>query len=265
MLREVAAAGADLAVKCKAETVALVVPAHDLDMEAAGQAVAEGFVLGAYRFLRYKTQNEDTFAGPQRLVLHVAEQEKAARVGADRGRIVAEAVITARDLVNLSPDEKTATLLGRAAERSAKKHGYTASVWDRALIAEEKMGGLLAVNRGSTEPPTFTVLDWEPENAVNDRPIILVGKGVVFDTGGLSLKPTKSSMDYMKSDMAGAAAVIGAMEAVARLELPLHVVGLIPATDNRPGENAYVPGEVVRMHSGTTVEGDPRICRNAIF
>jgi leucyl aminopeptidase len=112
MLREVAAAGADLAVKCKAETVALVVPAHDLDMEAAGQAVAEGFVLGAYRFLRYKTQNEDTFAGPQRLVLHVAEQEKAARVGADRGRIVAEAVITARDLVNLSPDEKTATLLG---------------------------------------------------------------------------------------------------------------------------------------------------------
>jgi leucyl aminopeptidase len=129
-----------------------------------------------------------------------------------------------------------------------------ASVWDRALIEEEGMGGLLAVNRGSTEPPTFTVLEWMPENRRNDHPVVLVGKGVTFDTGGLSLKPTLDSMDAMKSDMAGAAAVIGAMEAIARLELPLYVVGLVPASDNRPGENAYVPGDVVRMHSGKTVE-----------
>ena len=116
------------------------------------------------------------------------------------------------------------------------------------------MGGLLAVNRGSVDPPTFSVLEWQPEHARNSRPIILVGKGVVFDTGGLSLKPTKGSMDSMKSDMAGAAAVIGAMEAVAKLELPLYVIGLIPATDNRPGELAYVPGDVIKMHSGKTVE-----------
>lgn len=116
------------------------------------------------------------------------------------------------------------------------------------------MGGLLAVNRGSLEPPTFTVMEWRPDRMANEQPIVLVGKGVTFDTGGLSLKPTKDSMDSMKADMAGAAAVAGVMVAVARLGLPLHVVGLVPATDNRPGENAFVPGDVVRMHSGKTVE-----------
>ena len=254
-IREMAAVGADLAEERKAETVAFVMPQGLLDPESTSQAIVEGFVLAAYRFLRYKTQTDpDAGTGIQRLVLHVGESEKASRLGAERGRIIAECVAGARDLVNMSPDEKTATLLAKAAEKSAKKYGYEAMVWDRALIEEEKMGGLLAVNRGSTEPPTFTVLSWMPENAVNDKPIILVGKGVVYDTGGLSLKPTKSSMDYMKSDMAGAAAVFGTLEALARLSIPVYVVGLVPATDNRPGENAYVPGEVVRMHSGSTVE-----------
>ncbi len=98
------------------------------------------------------------------------------------------------------------------------------------------------------------MLTWCPENPVNDKPVVLVGKGVVYDTGGLSLKPTKGSMDYMKCDMGGAAAVVGAMEAIARLALPVHVIGMIPATDNRPGVNAYVPGDVIKMHSGKTVE-----------
>ena len=139
-------------------------------------------------------------------------------------------------------------------EKSAKKYNYLASVWESDLIEEEQMGGLLAVNAGSLEPPTFTVLEWMPDNRRNEKPVVLVGKGVVFDTGGLSLKPTKDSMDAMKSDMAGAAAVIGAVEAIARMELPLYVIGLIPATDNRPGQNAYVPGDVIKMHSGKTVE-----------
>ena len=116
------------------------------------------------------------------------------------------------------------------------------------------MGGLLGVNRGSPDPPTFNILEWKPKNAVNKAPIVLVGKGVVYDTGGLSLKPTPHSMDYMKCDMAGAAAVAGALYAVAKRKLPLHVVGLIPATDNRPGGRAYVPGDVLRMHNGLTVE-----------
>jgi leucyl aminopeptidase len=252
-LRRVAARGAELARERKVVTVAIVRPVVPLDVEATSQALVEGFMLAAYRFTRYKTETE--LRDIERLVLHeTPDDEKASRRGAERGRIIAECVMTARDLVNLSPDEKTPTKLARLMEQSAKKYGYEADVWDKALIEEEGMGGLLAVNRGSTEPPTFIILTWRPENALNERPVILVGKGVVFDTGGLSLKPTKDSMDYMKSDMAGAAAVVGTMEALARLKLPLYVIGLIPATDNRPGENAYVPGEVIRMHSGKTVE-----------
>lgn len=252
-LRRAMASGEKLARKCKAETVGIVQPSVNLDSEVVGQALVEGYMLASYRFLRYKTA-DDQYVGAQRLVLHVGSEEKASRRGVERGKVVAEAVATARDLVNTSPDEKSATVLAKFIERHGKKHGFSASVWDKALIEEEGMGGLLAVNRGSLEPPTFTVLEWRPENASNDKPVVLVGKGIVFDTGGLSLKPTKDSMDQMKADMAGAAAVVGAMEAVARLELPIYLVGLIPATDNRPGENAYVPGDVIRMHSGRTVE-----------
>ena len=116
------------------------------------------------------------------------------------------------------------------------------------------MGGLLAVNKGSQDPPTFNILEYKAKNAKNKKPLILVGKGVVYDTGGLSLKPTPNSMDTMKCDMAGAAAVAGAMYAVAKAKLPVHVIGLIPATDNRPGEKAYTPGDVITMYSGLTVE-----------
>lgn len=253
-IRSVSAQGAELAARCKATTVALAMPSTVLDAETMGQAVVEGFVLASYRFLRYKTDEENDYVGPDRLVLYAETDEKAGRRGAERGRIIAEATGTARDLVNLSPHEKTPTLLAKAVEKLGKKHGFDVSVWDKALIEEEKMGGILAVNRGSIEPPVFIELTWLPENAVNAKPVVLVGKGVVFDTGGLSLKPTKDAMDYMKADMSGAAAVIGAMEALARLAVPLYVVGLIPATDNRPGENAYVPGDVIVMHSGKTVE-----------
>ncbi|MGA1494175.1 MAG: leucyl aminopeptidase family protein, partial [Rhodothermales bacterium] len=252
-LRNAAALGAASAARVKAETVGISVPDTELDGDDAAQALVEGFMLGSYRFERYMTQEEETVPA-QRLVIQTSDQDKQVRRGADRGRIVSEAVASARDLVNLSPDEKTPLLLSKAIEKSAKKTGYEVTVWDKDLIQEEGMGGLLAVNRGSQDPPTFSVLEWKPEHARNSRPVILVGKGVVYDTGGLSLKPTKGSMDSMKSDMAGAAAVIGAMEAIAKLELPLYVIGLIPATDNRPGERAYVPGDVVTMHSGKTVE-----------
>ncbi|MFQ5569048.1 MAG: leucyl aminopeptidase [Rhodothermales bacterium] len=253
-LREVGARGAEQAALRKAGTVALRVPETPLDAETAAQAFVEGFMLASYRFARYKTTEGDAFDGPERLVLHAEEDDKACRRGGDRGRVVAEATMTARDLVNTSPHEKTPTLLAKTIEKLGKKYGYDVSVWDKALIEEEQMGGLLAVNRGSPEPPVFIELTWLPENAANEKAVVLVGKGVVFDTGGLSLKETKGSMDHMKADMAGAAAVVGAMEALAKLDVPLYVVGLIPATDNRPGENAYVPGDVIRMHSGKTVE-----------
>ena len=116
------------------------------------------------------------------------------------------------------------------------------------------MGGLLAVNLGSVDPPTFTIMEYKHKNPVNKHPIVLVGKGVVYDTGGLSLKPTSNSMDYMKCDMAGAATMLGAIYCAAKTKLPLHLIGLIPATDNRPGFNAFAPGDVITMHNGMTVE-----------
>lgn len=253
-LRKASARGASIASSQKVDTVAIVLPDTRLATEAASQALVEGFMLGSYRFRKYKTTDSEPGNDVQRLVVHTRSNDKQARRGADRGRVLSEAVSTARDLVNLSPNDKTPTLLSKEMERLGKKHGFEVAVWDKPLIEEEKMGGLLAVNLGSTEPPTFTIMEWQPENAVNNRPVVLVGKGVVFDTGGLSLKPTKDSMDSMKSDMAGAAAVIGAMEAIAKLDLPVYVVAMVPATDNRPGENAYVPGDVIRMHSGATVE-----------
>lgn len=254
VLRRASAEGAKLALQCKVETACLLVPDSLEDTETASQALVEGFMLASYRFDRYKSPEKNPSSGITRLVLHAKQEDRISRRGVERGRIIAESVSTARDLVNLSPDEKTPELFAKSIERSAKKHGYSADIWDKKLIEEEKMGGLLAVNRGSQEAPAFAVLTWRPEHAINERPIVLVGKGVVFDTGGLSLKPTKDSMDFMKSDMAGAAAVVGTFEAAARLELPVYLVGLIPITDNRPGERAFVPGDVLRMHSGKTVE-----------
>jgi leucyl aminopeptidase len=148
----------------------------------------------------------------------------------------------------------TAVQLSSEIQQMGEEAGFTVEVFNKKKIESLKMGGLLAVNKGSVDPPTFSILTWKPDGAVNARPIILVGKGVVFDTGGLSLKPTNDSMDYMKCDMGGAAAVAGAIYSVAKNDLPVWVIGLIPATDNRPDGNAYVPGDVVTMYNGTTVE-----------
>ena len=254
-LRTAAAAGSDAAQAHEADTVASLLPAVDtLDDDRAAQALVEGAMLGTYQYRRYKT--DDGFAGPSTLLVYVGADDDAAAVtaGTRRGRRLAAATTTARDLVNRSPADKTAEAFAEIVAESGAEHGYDVETWDEARIREEGMGGLLAVNRGSFDPPTVSVLTWAPDAAVNDRPVVVVGKGVMFDTGGLSLKDTKGSMDKMKSDMGGAAAVVGLFEALADLEVPLHVVGLLPATDNRPGRRAYVPGDVVEMHSGTTVE-----------
>jgi len=174
--------------------------------------------------------------------------------GVQRGRdLAAAATRSANASAVLSSGDRLTRSRAVVADSGAE-HGYDVTVWDEDAIREEGMGGLLAVNRGSFDPPTFSVLEWAPEDAMNDRPVVVVGKGVMFDTGGLSLKNTKGSMDKMKSDMGGAAAVVGLFEALADLGVPLRVVGLVPATDNRPGRTAYVPGDVIEMHSGATVE-----------
>ncbi|MFZ5940634.1 MAG: leucyl aminopeptidase family protein [Bacteroidota bacterium] len=214
-------------------------------------AFAEGLALTNYQFNRYFTKNnlkEKTLTGIGIL------SEKVSEENINRLNIIVTAVSKARDLVNEPLSYLTAVQLAAEIEKMGKESGFKTEVLNKRKIESLKMGGLLAVNRGSIDPPTFTIMEWKPENAVNEKPLVLVGKGIVYDTGGLSLKPTPDSMDYMKCDMAGAAAVAGTLYAVAASGLPVWVIGLAPATDNRPDGNAYVPGDVVTMYDGTTVE-----------
>jgi leucyl aminopeptidase len=212
-------------------------------------AFAEGFLLSNYQFLKYKTKDNKPNTLKQ-LIIHT--QLNIAQ-SIDNLISVCEAVFMARDLVNEPQSYLSATKLAEEMAKMGKKAGFKVSVLNKSQIQTLKMGGLLAVNKGSKTPPTFTIAEYKPAKPINKKPIVLVGKGVVYDTGGLSLKPT-SGMDTMKCDMAGAAAVGAAMYAIAKSKLNVHVIALIPATDNRPGENAYTPGDVIHMYDGQTVE-----------
>lgn len=223
------------------------------NMEADSQAVyalAEGLALANYQFRSYKSSSQGEFS-----LRKIAMDQKALSLDEfQRLSVSVSAVYEARNLVNHPASYLTATQLGKEVQRLGKAAGFKVSCLGLKRIQAEKMGGILAVNQGSMEPPQFIVAEYKPAKPRNSRPIVLVGKGVVYDTGGLSLKPTAQSMDRMKSDMSGAAVVSATLFALARLGLPLHVIVLIPATDNRPGQKAYAPGDVIRMYSGTSVE-----------
>ena len=210
-------------------------------------AFAEGMLLADYRFDKYITKGEKV--QPVSLVIEGKGADKLAEL-----LIVCDAVKTARNWVNEPVNSLNAQGLGEVFQALGQSLGFKVEVFGEAQIESLKMGGLLAVNRGSQEPPTFSVLEYKPATAKNQQPIVLVGKGVVFDTGGLSLKPTPNSMDMMKCDMGGAAVVGAVFEAIAKLQWPIWVVGLVPSTDNRPGEMATCPGDIITMYDGTTVE-----------
>ncbi|MCE4563103.1 leucyl aminopeptidase [Maribellus sp. CM-23] len=212
-------------------------------------AFLEGLLLASYSFDKYLKEKE-TFQLKEVFVVGEEVSDK----DAEELLNLTSAVFAARDLVNEPNSFLNAVQLSNELESLGEKAGFAIEVFNKQKIETLKMGGLLAVNKGSIDPPTFNILEWKPENAVNKKPIVLVGKGIVFDTGGLSLKPTANSMDYMKTDMAGAAVIATAIYVMALNKLPLHVVGLIAATDNRPDGNAYVPGDIITMFDGTTVE-----------
>jgi len=212
-------------------------------------AFLEGLLLSNYSFDKYKKEKEKFI-----LKEVTVSDETISKVKIDELLNVIRSVFAARDLVNEPLSFLTAPQFSKEIEKLGAEAGFNVEVFSKRKIESLKMGGLLAVNKGSIDPPTFNILEWNPENARNKKPIVLVGKGVVYDTGGLSLKPTPNSMDYMKCDMAGAAVMVTAIFAIALNQLPVHVVGLIPATDNRPDGNAYVPGDVITMFDGTTVE-----------
>lgn len=213
-------------------------------------AFAEGIALSNYEFLKYKTKDKKEKSLAK---LHVDAKSSDKNTLDEISKLVT-ANFFSRTLINEPLSYLTATQLSKEIHKAGKEHGFSVEVFEKKKIEKLKMGGLLSVNKGSIDPPTFTVLEYKSGKKKNKKPIVLVGKGVVYDTGGLSLKPTPNSMDMMKCDMSGAAAVAGIFIAVAQLKLPIHIVGLIPATDNRPGMNAYVPGDVVEMMSGLNVE-----------
>ncbi len=213
------------------------------------EALAEGIALSNYQFLKYYSKPEDKQHSFNRLGILNCDPAMIRRLNA---RI--QAVNITRDLVNEPVSYLNAPQLGEDLAALCHETGISVEILDKTQIESLRMGGLLAVNRGSIDPPRFIILSWEPEHAVNLAPLVLVGKGVTFDTGGLSIKPTAGSMDEMKCDMAGAAAVAGTMIGLARMGVPVRTIGLIPATDNRPDGNAYAPGDVIRMHDNTTVE-----------
>ena len=214
-------------------------------------AFIEGMVLNTYKFVKYLGTKNDKSTSLQSI--EISSQEIGNK-DLKELQEVSRAVFIARNLVNEPLSYLTATRLSSIIRELGKNAGFKTEILEKNRIEALKMGGLLAVNQASVEPPTFNIMEWKPRNAVNKKPFILVGKGIVFDTGGLSLKPTKNSMDSMKSDMAGAAAVVGSIYAISKNKLPVYVIGLVPATENRPGGNAYTPGDIIRMMNGSTVE-----------
>lgn len=208
-------------------------------------AYAEGLALSSYQFLKYFTK--PTEYALREIALDVAP-EHISEVNA-----LLKAVFLSRDLVNEPQSHFNAIQFAEQVAEAARVFGFEAEVMGKEKIESLKMGGILAVNRASQVPPQFCVLKWKPENAHNEQPVILVGKGVVYDTGGLSLKPSEA-MEHMKCDMAGAATVVGTMAVAAEAKLPTYLVGLVPITDNKIGENALAPGDIITMASGKTVE-----------
>ncbi len=213
-------------------------------------SVAEGMALGNYQFLKYKSVLKDKV---NTLKIISILSEKLDSKDIEDMNIIVDATLKARTLVNEPVCYLNAITLSYEIEKMLKETTVKTEIMSKAKIEALKMGGLLAVNKGSVDPPTFTIMEWKPQKAINKNPIIFVGKGIVFDTGGMNLK-TGKTMEEMKCDMSGAAAVAGALYAIAKLKLNVYVVGLIPATDNRPGGNAYVPGDIIKMFSGKTVE-----------
>ena len=215
---------------------------------AALFALCEGLVLSSYRFTQHFSKPKD-YKFQQILVGGALTKEQLMELTS-----MSKAVFWTRDMVNTPVSHLNAEQLAEAISKLGEEAGFQVNVLGKTQIESLKMGGLLAVNKGSIDPPTFTIAEYNPANAVNKKPIVLVGKGVVYDTGGLSLKPTAGSMDTMKGDMAGGATMAAVIYFAALQKLPVHIVGLIPATDNRPGGNAYTPGDVITMYDGTTIE-----------
>jgi leucyl aminopeptidase len=227
--------------------------APETDPESTAGAIVEGAALAGYQFNKYRS-NGKAATEVKSLTLFRSGLNKTAGLqkAVDSAQATAPAVFLARDLVNEPPSVATAKFLGTQAQRVCQGHGLTVEVWNKKKIEAMQLAGLMAVNRGSLEEPRFIRIHYRPAGKARKR-VALVGKGITFDSGGLSLKPSKS-METMKLDMAGGAAVIATMSCLPNLGLDVEVTGYVPTTDNLPGHNAQKPGDVIRYLNGKTIE-----------
>lgn len=245
--------GANLAVQVQTEKAKNIHIDASLIQPEQLLALCEGFVLENYQFLKY-FKDEDKVEKTNSIELVDVYHSKLNATEVDKLNNTLKAVYWARDMINEPVNYMNSVRFAEEVQEKGKESGMSVEVFDKKKIEALRMGGLLAVNKGSIDPPTFTICEWKPTNAVNKKPYVLVGKGIMYDTGGLSLKPTPNSMDLMKSDMGGAAAVAGTLYSIALNKEPIWVVALLPATDNRPDGNAYTPGDIIKMYNGLFVE-----------
>lgn len=242
------AAGAATRTLTGVASLAFVLPTDD---DARLAAVAEGALLGAYRFTRYRTGADEALPAETIELVTSRAKEASARAAVERAQVVAAAVAGARDLVNTSPLDLFPAAFADQAKAAAKGTKVKVSVLDEKQLAAGGYGGLIAVGQGSSRPPRLVKLTWSPSKAT--RSVSLVGKGITFDSGGLSIKPAKG-METMKSDMAGAAAVLHTVLAAAALEVPVKVTGWLCLAENMPSGTAQRPSDVITQRGGKTVE-----------
>lgn len=224
-----------------------------ITLEGAAQAITEGVLLGIYSFRRHITKEAEYGEIKQFLIVSKDESElPTLEQGCHKGKILAEAANLARDMVNEPANYMTPSDMVEAAKRLAETYGLELTVLEREQMQELGMGALLGVAQGSRQPPKFMVLHYRGGDS-NEIDVALLGKGITFDSGGISIKPS-AKMDEMKGDMAGGAAVMAAISAIAQLKPKINVMAIIPATENLPSENALKPGDVLTAMSGKTIE-----------
>jgi leucyl aminopeptidase len=218
------------------------------------QAICEGVFLTQYNTKKYHTKSDFTQFNE---IIFFTDSPKYTREANDAlkdARIICDAALVARDLENEPSNYLYPERFAEYVKKSSVKAGYQVTIFDEKKIAQLNMGGVLNVGKGSINPPRFLILQYFGANK-SEKPVVLVGKGVTFDSGGISIKPAQG-MDAMKMDMGGAAAVVGAFEAVARLKYKMNLIGLIPCVENMPDASAYKPGDVIKSYGGLTIEID---------
>jgi leucyl aminopeptidase len=260
-LRKFGACAASSAGSLRAARFACAEPSQGTDTLQAddiAQSLVEGVLLATYRFGKYQTQNTEDRFTPSECTIIPAQKGHLRHFthGAERGQIICTSVYLARDLANAPGNEIYPETLASHAKAVARRGAVKVSVFNERQVARLGMGGLLGVAQGSAHPPRFITMEYAPKKASRRLPtIVLVGKGITFDSGGISIKPS-ANMAEMKMDMSGAAAVIGTLQAASRLAIPVHLIGLIPAAENLPGSRALKPGDILKHLNGMTSEID---------